>query len=80
MQDRTPRGVRVTIYADSLDDAVRALGAVRQEARERPEGRGPRARDGALWSGREDDWHALVWGGPAHYRVDSRRQDASDAG
>lgn len=74
--------VRVTIYADSLDDADRAMRAVLQDARTHPQGHGPRQRDGSLWSGMHGEdltgWHALVWGGPDHWRADCRSQSDED--
>jgi hypothetical protein len=70
--------VKITIYADTLADAARALAAVRQESAIRPAGPGHRKRNGSLWSG-ADDWHVLVWGTPDHWRADCRRQQEEAA-
>jgi hypothetical protein len=71
--------VRVTVYADSLEDAQRALRAIRQHVEKDPTPT-PRKYNGALWSSADpaEDWHALVWGTPEHMRADCRRQPKED--
>lgn len=67
--------MKVTIWADNLDDFDRARRILLRDIEQYPDrSKMQDKRNGHLYSSllRNDSWRALVWGGPDHYRVDCR--------
>lgn len=72
--------MKITIYADTLEDADRAFRLLKQKQDEAREKYHPSKRECVIWSSivPGDDWRALIWGDPSHWRVDCRRMGGGD--
>lgn len=60
--------MKLTIQADTLEDARRAVLQIERHALQHPEPR-PRPRDGVIYTA-PDGWQCLVWGSPDHWRAE----------